>query len=103
MDGPKSGRKSNYSEFSSGILAGPCALRFFLFGALNGQLSSRIFESPDELAEAINEIASAIPGTTLERVFLEWEDRFQRCVDIQGAYIDPSLQWDNLFFLFYRS
>jgi hypothetical protein len=34
---------------------------FFLFGALRGQLSCRIFESPNELAGPIREIASAIP------------------------------------------
>jgi hypothetical protein len=30
---------------------------FFLFGALKGQLSGRMFESLDELIEAIGEIA----------------------------------------------
>jgi transposase len=44
---------------------------FFLFGALKGQLGGRIFESPDELVEAICEIASAIPRTILERIFFE--------------------------------
>jgi hypothetical protein len=50
---------------------------FFLFGALKGYLSGRICESPDELVDAIREVASAIPRTTLERVSLEWEERFQ--------------------------
>jgi hypothetical protein len=44
---------------------------FFLFGALQCHLNGRIFESLDELAEAIRQIASAIPPTTLERAFLE--------------------------------
>jgi hypothetical protein len=61
---------------------------FFLFGAMKGQLSGRIFESPDKLVEAIREIASALPQRTLERVFLEWKDRLQRCIDINGAYVD---------------
>jgi hypothetical protein len=43
---------------------------FFLFGALNDQLSGRIFESPEELVQAIREIASAIPRTTVARVVL---------------------------------
>jgi hypothetical protein len=43
---------------------------FFLFGALKGQLTGRIVESFDELGEAMSEMASAIPRTTLERVFL---------------------------------
>jgi hypothetical protein len=61
---------------------------FFLFGALKDQLSGRIFESPDELVEAIREIASAIPWTTIERVFLEWEERLQLLYRHQGAYVD---------------
>jgi hypothetical protein len=65
---------------------------FFLFGALKGQLSGRIFESPDKLVEAIREIASAIPQTTLERVLLVWEARLQRCIDANGAYVDYSLR-----------
>jgi hypothetical protein len=63
----------------------------FLFGALKGQLSGRILKSPDELVEAIREIASAIPQTTLEKVFFEWEKTLQRCVDINGVCVDESL------------
>jgi hypothetical protein len=88
IDRSKSGRKSNYSESSSGILAGPCTSEFFLFDVLKDQLSGRIFESPDELAEAIRDVASAIQRTTLEKVFLEWEERLHRCININGAYFD---------------
>jgi hypothetical protein len=59
---------------------------FFLFGALKGQFSGGIFESLDELVEAIHEIASATRRTTLERVFPEWEKRLQQCIDINGAH-----------------
>jgi hypothetical protein len=52
---------------------------FFLFGALKDQLSGRIFESPNQLVEAIRQIASAIPQMTLERVFLKWE---KDCCDV---------------------
>jgi hypothetical protein len=61
---------------------------FFLLGALKSQLSGRIFESPDELVEAIREIASANSRRTLERVFIEWEERLQPCIDINGADVD---------------
>jgi hypothetical protein len=81
-------RKSNYSESSSNTLTGPCALRFFLFGAMKGQLSGHIFESLDELVEARHEIASAIRRMTLERVFLESKERLQRCIDITDACVD---------------
>jgi hypothetical protein len=77
----------NDSESSSGILAGPCALRF-LFGALKGQLSDRISESANSLVEAIREIAGTTPRTTLESVFLEWEERFEHGIDTNGAYAD---------------
>jgi hypothetical protein len=61
---------------------------FFLFGALKGQISGCISGSPDELVEAIREVATAIPRTTFERAFLEWEERLHRCIDINGAYVD---------------
>jgi hypothetical protein len=61
---------------------------FFLFGAPKGQLSGRTFESPDELVEAIREIASTIPWTTLETVFLEWEERLERCININSGHVD---------------
>jgi hypothetical protein len=60
---------------------------FFLSGALKGQLSGWIFESLDELTEAIY-VRSRVPGTTLERTFLEWEERLQRCIDISDADAD---------------
>jgi hypothetical protein len=44
---------------------------FFLFGALKVQLNGRTIESPDELVEAIREIAGAIPRTALGRAFFE--------------------------------
>jgi hypothetical protein len=69
---------------------------FFLFGALRGQLSGRIFESREELVEAIRQIASAIPRTTLERLSLEWKEGLQRYINIDGAYVDESLRWHDL-------
>jgi hypothetical protein len=75
IDRSKSGRKSNSSESSPGILAGPCALRF---------LSLRCTEGPTQWSHLTitrsigrSEIARAIPRTTVERVFLEWEERLQ--------------------------
>jgi hypothetical protein len=61
---------------------------FSLFGALKGQLSGCVSESAEKLADARHQIASAILRTTLERALLEWEERLQRCIDINGAYID---------------
>jgi hypothetical protein len=64
---------ASHPAFSPGLAPSD----FVPFGALKGQLSGRIFESPEELVEAIREITSAIPRTILERVFLEWEERLQ--------------------------
>jgi hypothetical protein len=63
---------------------------FFLFGGRKGQLSGHTFESPDELVEAICELANAIPWTTLKRVFPEWKEIFQRCIDINSTSVDSS-------------
>jgi hypothetical protein len=56
---------SPHLEFSPGLAPSD----FFLFGALKDQLSGRIFESPDELVEAIREIASATYGRYLREHF----------------------------------
>jgi hypothetical protein len=65
----------DHSATSGGIDHKSCIDDSNFRAAVYDQLSGRIFESPDELAEATREIASAIPWTTLERVFLEWEER----------------------------
>jgi hypothetical protein len=75
---------SPHSAFSPDLVPSD----FLLFGALKSQLSGRIFESPDELVWAIGEIASAIPRTTLERVFLEWKERLQQFIDINNADVN---------------
>jgi hypothetical protein len=77
---------SSQSAFSSDIAPSD----FFLFSSLNGQLSDHIFESLDESVEAVCEIVSAIPRTTPERAFLEWDERMQRYIDFNGAYIDEN-------------
>jgi hypothetical protein len=33
-------------------------------------------------------MTSAIPGVKFEMVFIEWEERLQRCSDINGAYVN---------------
>jgi hypothetical protein len=61
---------------------------FFLSGALKGQLAGWTFASADELVEAIHEITSAIPRAQLEKVFLEWGERLQRWISLNGAYVE---------------
>jgi hypothetical protein len=47
-----------------------------------------MFESREELFEAIIEILRTIPMEKLMEVFLEWERRLQRCIDIDGEYVE---------------
>jgi hypothetical protein len=58
---------------------------FFLFGALKARLAGCTFESADELVEAIAEITGAIPRAQLEKVCLEWKERLQCCISLNGA------------------
>jgi hypothetical protein len=53
---------------------------FFLFGALKGQLTGHTFEWADGLIEEICEMMNAVPRAKLETVFLEWEEKLQRCI-----------------------
>jgi hypothetical protein len=61
---------------------------FFLFGALKGRLAGCTFASADELIEAIREITGVIPRAQLEKVFLEWEERLQRCISLNDPYVE---------------
>jgi hypothetical protein len=47
-----------------------------------------MFESCEDLFEAIIEILKSIPIEKLMEVFLEWERRLQRCLDIDGEYVE---------------
>jgi hypothetical protein len=64
----------------------------FLFGALKGQLSGHISESADKYVEVILEIASAIPQTSLERIFLEWK---KDCSDVSISMVPMSTKVNN--------
>jgi hypothetical protein len=86
---------SSHKQEENGILASPrpalsldLALSdFFFFGAVKGQLAGDTFESADELVEEIYERTSAIPRANLETIFLEWEERLRRRIDINGAHV----------------
>jgi transposase len=61
---------------------------FYLFGYVKGRLTGQIFESREDLFEAIVEILRSIPREKLMEAFLEWERRLQRCIDIDGEYVE---------------
>jgi hypothetical protein len=70
---------------------------FFLFGALKGQLADRAFESANELAEEICEMATAIRQARLETIFLELEKGLQPCIFINGADVDSTTTQFNRY------
>jgi hypothetical protein len=51
-------------------------------------LTGQEFESREDLFEAISDILRAIPKEKLMEVFLEWERRLQRCIDMNGEYVE---------------
>jgi transposase len=69
---------------------------FSLFGYVKGRLTGQMFESREDLFEAIIEILRSIPMEKLMSVFLKWERGLQRCIDINGEYVEYR------FFLFQK-
>jgi hypothetical protein len=47
-----------------------------------------MFEVADELFRAVHQILEGIDKVTLEAVLLEWIERLERCITINGDYTD---------------
>jgi hypothetical protein len=60
---------------------------FFLFGYVKGKLMGYPAETPSELLISIRVILAEIPWETLNAVFLEWTERLQKCVQVDGEYV----------------
>jgi hypothetical protein len=60
---------------------------FFLFGYVKGKLMGYRAETPSELLVRIRIILAEIPRETLNAVFLEWMERLQQCVQVDGEYV----------------
>jgi hypothetical protein len=54
--------------------------------ALSGKRQDRA-ETPSELLVPIRVILAEIPRETLNVVFLEWMERLQKCVQVDGEYV----------------
>ena len=63
----------------------PCD--FWLFGNLKKSLRNRRFASEEELDDAVNEYLQSIQKNDWERVFHLWQDRYKRCIELQGEYV----------------
>jgi hypothetical protein len=64
----------------------PCD--FFLFGYLKDRLVDKRYATPDELFSEVETIISEIPSEMISRVFLTWQGRLQKCLDMRGNYIE---------------
>lgn len=61
---------------------------FYLFGKLKIYLMGRHFESYDELFDCVTDFLNGIQRSELESVMEEWEARLQKCIDLQGDYVE---------------
>jgi hypothetical protein len=60
----------------------------YLFGYVKHRLQGHEFTEGAELVSAISEILNQIPTDTLADVFDNWMRRLQRCIDINGEYVE---------------
>jgi hypothetical protein len=62
-------------------------LGLFLFGYVKGKLMGYCAETPSELLVRVRLILVEIPRETLNAAFLEWMERLQKCVQVDGVTI----------------
>jgi hypothetical protein len=60
---------------------------FFLFGYVKGKLMGYRAEIRSELLVRIRVILAEIPRETLNAAFLEWMERLQKRVQVDGEYV----------------
>jgi hypothetical protein len=60
---------------------------FFLFGCVKGKLVGYCAETPSEFLVLIRVILEEIPRETLKAVFVEWMERLQNCLQVDGEYV----------------
>jgi hypothetical protein len=60
---------------------------FFLFGYVKEKLMGHRAETPSELLFRVRVILAEIPRETLNAVFLEWMERLQKYVQVDGEYV----------------
>jgi hypothetical protein len=60
---------------------------FYLFGPIKAERASSEFGSAEEVVSDVTDATSLILHVTLTNVFGEWEQRPQKCINVEGAYI----------------
>jgi hypothetical protein len=79
--------QSNETGTSSPLFARFGTLGLFLCGYIKGKLMEYRAETPSELLVRIRVILAEIPREALDAVLLEWMERLQKCVQVDGEYI----------------
>jgi hypothetical protein len=79
--------KGLHPSQSSSLFARFGTLGLFLFGYVKGRLMGYRAETPSELLVRIRVIMAEIPRETLNAVFLEWMERLQECLQVDGEYV----------------
>ena len=59
---------------------------FFLFAYIKRKAEGAEFSSPEELIQFIGEIFIQISPEVLNSVFLNWEERLKKCIEVEGDY-----------------
>jgi hypothetical protein len=65
----------------------PGTFPVFLSGYVKGKLMGYRAKTPSELLARIRVILAEIPRETLNAVFLEWMERLQKYVQLDGEYV----------------
>jgi hypothetical protein len=65
----------------------PRTFSFFLFGQVKGKLMGYRAETPSEFLVCIQVILAEILRETLNAVFLEWMERLQKYLQVDGEHV----------------
>jgi hypothetical protein len=79
--------QSNETGTSSPYSPDLAFLDVFLFGYVKGKLMGYRAQIPCELLVHIRVILVEISRETLNAVFLEWIERLQKCMQVDGEYV----------------
>jgi histone-lysine N-methyltransferase SETMAR len=61
---------------------------FYLFGNVKRCLAGLSFEDADQLLAAVEDALEGIEKVTLQAIFLEWMDRFRKCIATNWEYTE---------------
>jgi histone-lysine N-methyltransferase SETMAR len=61
---------------------------FYLFRGVKRCLAGLSFEDANQLLAAVEDVLEGIEKVTLQAVFLEWMDRFRKCITTNGEYTE---------------